>query len=253
MGFFGFPIAVLALALEAILILRARQGKFLSQFPLFYSYIVFVFLKSLVDFVAFYGLPQYYANVFWFTFTVMLVAEFAVLLEASDHIFGPYPLIRRLGRLLTACISLVFFVVYVLPPLRHPRSPRAAIFDFVKRTSLTKAVLILVLLAAARSFHLSLGKRVSGILLGFATYLSLNIANVALVERYALAGYARIFGVVGPLSFVLALGIWNIALWRYAPASPIYNELLRGFEKSSEPVGSRLGRYNNELTRLLRR
>jgi len=253
MGFLSFTIAMLAFTLEVTLVWRARLGEFLSLFPLFYSYVAFVFLKTLLDVFSFYKLPQYYPNIFWFTFTVMLVAEFAVLLEASDHIFGSYPLIRRLGRFLTACICLVFLVVYVIPPFAQPRSPRAAIFDLVKRTSLTKAVLILVLLVAARLFHVALGKQVSGILLGFATYLSLNIANIALVERYALTGYAKIFAVAGPLSFVLALGIWVVALWRYVPVSPDESELLREVENDSEPVGSRLGRYNSELMRLLRR
>jgi len=253
MGFFSFTIATLAFALEVTLFWRARNGEFLSKFSLFYSYVAFVFLKSVLDLVAFYKLPQYYPNVFWFTLTLMLVAEFAVLLEASDHIFRSYPLIRRLGRFLTACICLFFLVVYIIPPFMQPRSPRAAIFDFVKRTSLTKAVLILALLAAARLFHLALGRHVPGILLGFATYLSLNIANIALAERYLLAGYGPIFAVVGPVSFVLALGIWNIALRRYEPVSPDAREFLGGFEKNPEPVGSRLGRYNNELMRLLRR
>jgi hypothetical protein len=253
MGFLSFTIAMFAFALETTLVWRARQGEFLSRFPLFYSYVVFVFLTNLVGIVVFYRLPQSYPNVFWFDFTAMLVVEFAVLLEASDHIFESYPLIRRLGRFLTACICLFFFVVYVIPPFMQPRSPRAAIFDFVKRTSLTKAVLILVLLAAARLFHVSLERHVAGILLGFATYLSLNIANITLAEQYTPIGYAPVFAVVGPISFVLALGIWNLALWRYEPILPDGREILGDYEKNPEPVGRRLGRFNSELIRLLRR
>ena len=253
MTFFSFALWFTSLSLEATLLLRARQGRFLTQFPIFYSYIFFVLITDAACYAVNFLIPEYYASAFWFCFTVWLVAEFAVLLEVSDHIFEPYPPIRRLGRLLTACICLVFFVVYVIPPLLQSRSSRAAIFDLVKRTSLTKAVLILVLLAAARLFRLPLGKYVSGILLGFATYLSLNIANVALAEWYVPAVYGRIFAVAGPLSFVLALAIWNIALWRYETVLPGGRELLRGVESFPEPVSSWLGRYNSELIRLFRR
>src|SRR5260370_32318431 len=132
MGFFSFALWIFSFALQAALLLRARWGGFLNQFPIFYSYIFFVMMTDWVSYIVYFFYAEYYASVFWFFFSVWLVAEFAVLAEASDHIFKPYPPIRRLGRLLTACICLIFFVVYVIPPLMQPRSSRAAIFDLVK-------------------------------------------------------------------------------------------------------------------------
>jgi hypothetical protein len=127
--------------------------------------------------------PQYYATVFWFYFLVSLLAEFAVLVEISDRIFNPYPAVRKLGRFATFCICLTFLALYVLPTLVEPQSSALAILDLVKRTSLTKAVIILALLAAAYHYRLPLGKNISGMMLGFSLYLAVNVVNFALARR----------------------------------------------------------------------
>ena len=253
MEWYSYALSIFSMALEATLLLRARQGRFLSQFPFFYSYVTYVLGWTLVTFLLYFLMPQQYPSAFWFCYTIMLVAEFAVLLEGSDHIFKPYPAIRRLGLLLTLCIGLIFFVVYIIPPLTQHQTSRAAMLDLVKRTSLTKAVMIVILIAAARLCRLPLGKNISGMLLGFATYLSISIANFALAQRYAQGVYGSIFAVAGPLSFVLALTIWNIALWRPEPVLAAGREFSRSGDNLSEPLGIRLGRYNNELMRLFRR
>lgn len=253
MGSVSFALAIFAMALEATLLMRARQGRFLSQFPLFYSYLTYVLGWSLITSLLYFLMPQQYPTVFWFCFMVMLVAEFAVLLEGSDHIFKPYHPIRRLGRLLTLCICLTFLFVFIIPSLMQHQSSSVAMLDLVKLTSLTKAVLIVIMLGAARLYRLPLGKNVSGMMLGFATYLAINIANIALDARYGGVGYAEIFAIVGPVSFVLALAIWNVALWRYDPALSRGRELERSAENLSESLTNRLGKYDSELTRFFRR
>jgi len=250
---FFFALAMLSFALEATLLLRAWRGGFLSQLPIFYSYILFVLSTSTVNYLIYFLFPKYYASAYWFCFIFWLVAEFAVLAEASDHIFKPYQPIRRLGRIITMSVCVAFFIVYIAPPLLQAQSSKAAMLELVKRSSLTKAVLIVVLLGAASLYRLPLGKNVSGLMLGFATFLAINMANMALDERYGSAGYAGIFAVVGPVSFVLALAIWNIALWRYEPAWPGGRDFSQGVESFSEPVGNRLGKYDHELMRFFRR
>jgi len=206
-----------------------------------------------VSYLVYFLYPEYYPSVFWFCFTFWLMAEFAVLAESSDHIFKPYPPIRRLGRFLTVCFCLIFFVIYIAPPLLHPQSPGLAMLDLVMRSSLIKAVLIVVLFGAARLYQLPLGKNVSGMMLGFAAYMAMNITNMALDERYASAGYAGIFAVIGPVGFILALAIWNVALWQYEPVSPDGRGLARSAGNIAEPLSNRLERYDSELTRFFRR
>lgn len=253
MGLLSLSIAVVSLALGSGLLLRGWQERSFRRFPLFYSYICFFVAISLLGFVVFYTAPKHYAEVIWFCLMAMWLAEFAVLLEVSDHIFEPYPPIRRLGRLLTAGICTIFFLAFILPSLLEHRSRTLALLDFTRSTSLTKALLILVLLATARLYQLPLGKNISGMLLGFSVYLAINVANMALAEKYGPAVYGPVFAVVGPLSVVLGLTIWNVALWRYEPVVPVPRTLRDGVKGASSTDGEGLERYNTELMRLFRR
>ncbi|HLY61145.1 MAG TPA: hypothetical protein VKV95_10385 [Terriglobia bacterium] len=253
MGFVQFTLAVLGLGLEAALILRARQGRYLSHFPFFYSYLSYVFVWTIFTLMFFYFMPQLYPYVYWFSYSMMLLAEFAVLFELSDHIFRPYPGIRRLGQLLTGAVCLAFLLVYIIPALWRHQPSSIAFFELEKRTSLTKVVLIIVLLLVARSFRISFSRNISGMMLGFAIYLAASIANVALAEGLGRARYATIFSLVSPLAYFLALSIWTAALWRYEPVLPNQGNFSRGGDNFSEPLSVQLGRYSSELSRRFRR
>jgi hypothetical protein len=183
----------------------------------------------------------------------MLLAEFAVLLEVSDHVFKPYPGIRRLGQLVTVIVCLGLLLIYIVPALWHPQSSSIAFLELEKRTALTKAVLIVALMIVARLYRVPFGRNISGMMLGFAAYLALITADTALAEALGRAVYGTIYNMVAPLSFVMALAIWTVVMWRYQAVVPGPSRYSRGGDNSPEPLGEQLGRYNNELSRRLRR
>jgi hypothetical protein len=249
----SLTIAVVSLLLEATLILRARQGRFLSAFPLFYSYIAFIFLGTPFVLLIYWVWPEHHASAFWFRFMITLVAEFAVLMEISDHVFAPYAAVRQLGRFLTIAICALFFVFYILPPLLESRPSDVAIMELVKRSSLTKGLIIIVLLAAARYSRLPVGRNVAGIMLGFAIYLGINAANFALLEKYGAELYDPTFGVVGPLSFTLGALVWTVTMWRYEPALAKARKPLEASGEFAQPLSYQLWRFNTTLMRFLRK
>jgi hypothetical protein len=248
---FTATLAITGFVLETALIVRAARGRFLSHFRFFYSYIAFVLAGTAASLALYRFLPIHHKSFFWFYFLITLVAEFAVLVEMSDHIFDPYPAIRQLGRFITLCTGTAFFFLYILPSLLQSRPSGITILDLVKRSSLTKAVIIIVLLAAARYYRLPLGRNISGMMLGFSGYLAINVANFALAEKYGAELYGRTFSVVGPLSFALGLLVWTIALWRYEPAIAVGWKPLEDYAGTSEPLRYQLGRFNTTLSRLL--
>lgn len=243
-------LGLLSLLLEGIIIWRARAGKFLSRFPLFYSYLMLVFMGSAGAYAARWLSPRYYEGSFWIFFMVTLVAEFAVLVEISDHIFNSYPAVRSLGRMLTGAISIGFFVFYIVPALAVPGSPGGHVAELVKRSSVTKAVIIVCLLAVARSFDLPMNTNTSGMMVGLGLYLSSNIVNFELAARLNRAQYGSTFAIVGPVSYTLCLLVWTVALWRYEPAVIFSREARPG---DATLVPDLLGRFNNSLSRLLRK
>lgn len=242
----------LSVALQLALILRARQGRFLSRFPLFYSYVIYLLVGSLVPLIFGWFNSPYYRSVFWYHFMITLVVEFAVIVEISDHIFGSYPAIRQLGRLLIFCISGVF-LLYIIPALTEHASSSVTILDFVKRTALTKAVILLALLAAAKRYRLPLTTNTRGIIFGFCTYLAINVVNFALAETYGPAIYDNIFGIVGPVSCNLAGLIWVVSMWRYDPVVPLTPASLADSWGAQEPSAYHVGELDAKLEKMLRK
>jgi hypothetical protein len=241
------------LVLELILLVRGKEGNFLSLFPSFYCYIAYIFSGSAVTLVIYRLYPEHYASAFWFHFLITLLAEFAVLVEISDRVFDLFPALRRLGRFLTLSICATFFLLYIFPALTERRSASAAILDLMKRTSVTKTAIIIVLLAVARYYRVPLGRNISGMMLGFSLYLAVNVANFAVAETYGRALYARAFAIVGPLSYAVCLLVWTLSLWRYEPVLQTDREVPETAEKVSEPLAVQLGRLDTALTRLFRR
>lgn len=182
---FAAIIWIYASLFEAVLLVRAWQTKNLSQFPSFYAYIAFLFLTSGILLPIYLLWPSYYPSAFWFRFTIQLLLEFMVLLEVSDHIFSRYVAICHLGKLLTLGICIVFAVFYIYPSLVSQEGQAAVILEFNKRVAFTKAIIIVVLLAAIVRFHIHLGRNTSGILLGFSVYLAIVVVNLALEEDMA--------------------------------------------------------------------
>ena len=251
MQLFGIIVGLSTLVIEAVLLWRAAQSRLLARFPLFYSYLVYVFVVTVVGLSVYWVRPSAHASVYWFCFVLSIIVEFAVLVEVSDHIFQPYPAIRDLGRSLTLLISLAFGAAYILPTLFRAHGMRMALLDFALRTSLTKAVILLVIFGAAHHFDLRMGRNVAGLLLGFAIYLGVNVANFACVERFGNV-YAGVLWFMSPAAYTLCLLVWTGALWEFAPM-PRKASLAPATGEDSEELAVELARFNNTLSRFLNR
>jgi hypothetical protein len=250
MEVFSIVLALAALALEATLLWRGKRRRVLGQFPLFFSYIAYTFIWSAGTLVVYWVWPQHYASVFWYFFLLKLVVEFAVVVEISDQMFRPYPAVALLGRLVSLTLATALFALYILPALLNTRAEGLTLLDLIKRTSLAKVLIIVALLAAARSYGLTLGRNVAGLMLGLAFHLALNVANFALAEFYGRAMYGSVFAVLGPLSYVMAMAIWTQAMWDYEPArvaAPARPDI------ASDNLDTHLGRFDSALARLFRR
>lgn len=244
---------ILSYPLGLTIILRAIQGGILSRFWLFYSYLTYVLLTGVLTLGAYYWAPGSYASVYWFVFLTTVIAEFAVLVQVGDCIFDPYPAIRQIGRFLTMSIGVMFAAFYIGPLLWEPAPRSLVILDLVVRSSVAKAVIVIVLLGVARYFRIPLGKNIAGIMMGFSIYLALNTATFALAEAYGRSQYGPTFVTLGPLTQTLTFLVWAVALWDPQPDLLSHREVTRHREGVPEPLSRQLGRFNTALTRLFRR
>jgi hypothetical protein len=246
-------VSVLSVALPAVLLARAIQGRFVSRLPYFFAYIAFILCSTIIELVLLTSFPKHYATVYWFDYLLAQVVEFAVLLEVSNILFDPYPALRRLGGLLCGGVITCFTAIYIFPALLYRGPTNTLLLDLVKRTALTKALIVLVLLFAARSYKLKLDRICSGILLGFSLYLGVSVANFQLASTYGRALYAPILWYVGPLGWILGATIWTATLWNYAPAAAQARPPRKGNHETAVPVAAQIARFNNALLRLLQR
>jgi len=250
MQILGIAVSACAFLLGGTVLFRGIAGKCLKLFPLFYSYMVYVFGGSIVMYLV-YGFDRSaYRSAYWFYFLISILVEFAVLVEISDHIFQSLPAIRHLGRALTVAISATLALTYILPVILWEQSRRLALLDFALRASVTKVIVLAALFIAARHYGLQIGKSVAGLMLGFSIYLGLNIANLAANKAFHPALYGGIYWIMTPTAYSLCLLVWTVALWDYVPA-PSRSTISPVAGEGSESLALELTRFNNQLSKLI--
>jgi hypothetical protein len=246
----GMVISVCAFLLVGTILLRGIAGKCLKMFPLYYSYMIYVFCGSAFMYLVYWLDRSSYPSAYWLYFLISILVEFAVLVEISDHIFKDLPALRNLGRAITIFISAALALVYILPVIfwSHGRPP--ALLGFALRASVTKVVVLAVLFIVARHYCSELGKNVAGLMLGFSIYLGVSIGNIAAANAFGIALYAKMLWIVSPAAYLLCLIVWTIALWDFVPAQN-RSIVSRVGARDSQAVALELSRFNNELSKLL--
>lgn len=250
MNVFGVVTYVATLTLHVLLLWRASRCGLLARFPFFYSYIVYDLCFTSVAYALYWIRPSLYPSAYWLYFLLSILVEFAVLVEISDHIFQPFLAIRSLGRGLTILILATFALVYILPAILQPPGPSSVLLNFALRASVTKALILAVLLFATSHFGLKLGRNVAGLILGFSIFLGINVANFAAAESFGKALYARILWVMSPIAFTLCLLVWTVALWEFAPM-PGKESMPTAGNGESETLALEFARFNDTLSKFL--
>jgi len=233
------------------LVLRGATKKSVQFFPLFYSYITYAFFAALVMYAIYWFDPVVlYPRAFWFNYLLNALAEFAVLVEISDHIFKPFAMIRNLGRALTLLITAGFGLFYILPTILDSHGRSMALSGFSLRTFVTKAVILFVLFLAARHYGMQLGKNLAGLMLGFSIYVAINIAMLASARAFDPMLYRQIAWVLSPLASVLCVLAWTVSLWEVSPA-PSVQAISTATRRGSDALAVELSRFDSELSKIL--
>ena len=250
MHILGITISICAVLVGGVLLLRGAAIRVFRLFPLFYSYISYAFFATLVMYMVYWLKPGIYPHAFWINYLINTLAEFAVLVEISDHIFRPFVVIRNLGRALTVLISVGLGFLYILPTTLGSASRSRALLDFAMRAYVTKAVILIVLFYVARHYGSQLGRNVGGLMLGFSIYVAMNVTIMASAKAFGSALFAHVLWVMLPLASVLCMLTWTVSLWELAPM-PSIRTISTATGRDSEVVALELTHFNSELSKLL--
>jgi hypothetical protein len=236
-----------------IIIIRGVRGKLLSQFPLFYSYILYMFVSGAVCLTLYLTANVHFNRAVWFRVLLSFVAEFAILIEISDHIFSPYLLLRKLGRLLAVGLCAGFSIFYILPPILQSRPWDIAVLSFAQETAIAKATILVAILIAARCFRLPLGKNVAGLIVGFSFYLTVSMVTYTAALHFGQKLFEQLLSILVPWSHDLCLLVWAVALWRYEPVTLPKRAPVEGEGDPAKPISVQLGEFNAALMRTIRK
>ena len=237
----------LLLLVLAGLIWRRQVHK---QFPVFLVFAVVIAIEQLTVYAA-DVLPSVSATNWWYVFWAGLLAEalikFALIGEIFSAVFGLYPSVAKLGKLL---ISGVGVVLVLLAAVVAAYTPKDNIYWIVSGAHVLEQTiymiecgLILFLFAFAAYFKLSWGRSAFGITLGLGISACVHLATWALMANGNFAARYRV-----------SLDMLNMAtyhvcvlIWFYYLLAPHKSAIT----SAVPPPELGLELWNKELERLL--
>jgi hypothetical protein len=202
----------LAISLEALLLIRGLQEKLVRQFPIFYSYILFVFVEEFLRFIVYRWFSSRYSEVYWTTQFLGLVIGSAVIFEIYRVGLRSFPGTARMARYL---LLIVFGAVFA----KALANPSGGLFWwFAKRSvmlernlRIVQGLAILSLVSLFLWYAIPFGKNLKGILFGYSLFIAMSIVQLTL--SYTWADIQLFWPYVQPVSYLLVLGLWASALW----------------------------------------
>lgn len=206
----------LGILLEALLLVRGLQEKLVRHFPIFYSYILFVFVEEFLRFSVYRWFSSHYSQVYWATQFLSLVIGSAVILEIYRVGLRSFPGTARMARYL---LLIVFGAVFA----KTLANPSGGLFWWFAKRSLVlernlrivQALAILTLVSLFLWYAIPFGKNLKGIVFGYGLFIAMSIVQLTLSYTW---GNIRLFWpYVQPVSYLLVLGLWASALWSVQP------------------------------------
>lgn len=236
---------VLELGLALVLWRRGRW----REFPVFFSYLIFVGVEEIV----LYGLdvaPGVSWETWWGTLWVGTIVEgllkFGVIAELLHHLLRPWPALANVGRnFVRAAGVLLVLVAVIAAALTAPNNAHWLISGshrLRQTVYITDAGLILSLFLLAAYFHVPWEKGRFGIALGFGVVWCEHLAVAAIAGASALTVRPELLDLLNMATYHVAVLIW---LYYLLVPIKVARESVVSLPESNLAV------WNRELERLL--
>jgi hypothetical protein len=205
------------IALEVLLLVRGLQGKFLARYPVFYVYILFVWMQSLLRFSIYHTRPQLYLPVYWITEYAGVLIGCGVVFEIFRVGLAAYPGTARMARNLLAFVFVMALTRGLVETWNNPHwwSVTTTI-DFERALRTVQSLAIIALVALSLFYSIPFGRNLRGILLGYGLFVGFSVIQLTLVANN-LSRFYSFWARVQPGSYFVVLGLWAVHLWSYAP------------------------------------
>jgi hypothetical protein len=205
----------LTILLELVLLGRCLRGDYFKRYPIFYSYISFVFLQSIVRFTVYHLKPDWYWSVYWFTEFVAIIAGCSVVFEFCRLGLKGYPGVAKMARAgLLGAFLFTFSKVLLTAGEGADGWTPALTFLLERDIRFVQIAATAILTAIVLVYRIPMSRNLKGIILGYGFYLGTVVTNLtflgALGERIQSAASR-----IQASSYLVTLLIWVVALWSH--------------------------------------
>jgi len=246
-----------AIVLGATLLLRGTKTKLIRSYPLFYGYIGCVLAIDLLRFACYRLDADFYRRFYWYTECLGILASYAVILEIYKRSLKFRPGAARLAQ--TLLLSALFVTVAAVAANAYAsgfRSWPRAVADLGCYLRYVEGGLLVVVLFLLGIYRIFLGRNLRGLLTGYGFMVGMDVMNLALLfhDRNELSLLSLMLRRLLPVTWVIALIIWCVALWspKPGPSQPVENEIERNYQVLAAKTRAILTRVTTRLVRAIR-
>jgi hypothetical protein len=243
-----------SIAVEVLLLIRMYRGKLTLHFPVFYSYILFVLLQSLLRFGFYRWDHPAYARVYWTTEFVGVVAGCAVLFEICKVALSSFPGTARMARNLLAFVCVIASAKVIVSAATNPRWQIAATnMELERALRVVQSATILSLVALFLFYSIPFGRNLRGILLGYSVFVGVSVIQLTFVSQVG-PNFRPYWSYLHPISYDLALMLWAVHLWSYDAAGERKSEVAveLQYQRVAAATSRRLREARGYLERVVR-
>ncbi len=201
--------------LEALLLVRAFPGKLRSQYPIFYTYVTFILLQSVVRQFVYRLDLQAYPYVYWISEFLGVAMGCAVVFEIYRVGLSEYAGTARMARKLLAFVFAMAVAKVFVDAWNDPRwRPVATTLELERGLRVVEAFAIAGLVALFLFYSIPSGRNLRGILLGYGLFIATSVIWQT-VGASSGPAFHHYWSYVNPISYAATLVIWAAHLWSY--------------------------------------
>jgi hypothetical protein len=204
-----------ASALEGLLLIRAIKGGFFKRYPVFYVYLSYVFLESLLRFCVYILKPGFYPKFYWYTQFLSVALGYGVIWEIFRQALAQYPGAARMAR---NVLSIVFVVVVsktFVNTLSGPAwSPAKTTAELERNLRTVQAILLVIIVGLMVYYVIPAGRNLKGMVLGYGFFIGASVINLALRSHFG-KEFQGWWQYLPAMTYSVTLLIWCFTLWSF--------------------------------------
>ncbi len=200
------------IGLELLLLVRSVRGRLLVRFPVFYAYVLFVWLQELLRFYVYHLHPQSYLPVYWITEGLGVLIGCGAVFEIYRVGLRAYPGTARMAR---NVLSFMFALALAKAFVDTSNDPRwwliATNYDLERALRTVQALAVAAVAILFVSYSIPFGRNLRGILLGYGLFVATSVIQLTFVVDSG-SGFQQFWSISILLRILWFLGLGHASV-----------------------------------------